>query len=189
MIDGTHQPLSCSLCSHWAPNLRGEEAREGTCRKLIENSSYYGSLITEADDKCDQWMRLGVFQDARGQVQEDRRAALRNRINIPARMHTPDTDQSVWLADLSEHGAGVSLRHPPAVGMPGILKWGRYHVSFMVAWTDDDSCGVTFDAPVSREIVLEAMREGALRNDRSAEPSRIAHGLKRASLSRLPGRC
>lgn len=189
MTNGTHQVPSCSLCSFWAPNLRGEEAREGICRKLMENSAYYGSLITEANDKCDQWMRLGDFEDKDGQVREDRRTALRSRINISARMHTAGADQSVWLADLSENGAGISLRNPPAVGIPGVLKWGHYDLFFTVAWVGDDCCGVTFEAPISKEIVLEAMREGALKNDRSAEPSRIAHGHKRTSLARLPGHC
>ena len=188
MTDGGRRGPSCNLCSFWAPNLRGEEAREGICRKLIENPAYYGSLVTEADDKCDEWRRLGVFENASGQVNEDRRATLRSRINISARMRTAGGDQSVWLADLSEHGAGISLRNPPALGMPGVLKWGPYEVFFTVAWADNDSCGVMFDAAISQEIVLEAMREGALKNDRSAEPSRIAHGLKRVSLCRLTGR-
>lgn len=184
----TDQGPSCSLCSFWAPNLRGEEAREGICRKLIENPGYYGSLVTEADDKCDEWCRLGVFEDASGRVQDDRRVTLRSRINIPARMCTAGDEQSVWLADLSEHGAGISLRAPPALGVPGVLKWGSYEVFFTVAWANDDSCGVMFDVAISQEIVLEAMREGALKNDRSAEPSRIAHGVKRVSLCRLTGR-
>ena len=88
----------------------------------------------------------------------------------------------MWLADLSEHGAGISLSDPPAVGIPGVLKWGTYEVFFTVVWANDNSCGVRFDVPISQEIVLEAMREGALKNDRSAEPSRIAHGLKRVGL-------
>ena len=74
------------------------------------------------------------------------------------------------------------FERPPAVGIPGVLKWGPYEVFFTVAWANDDSCGVRFDVPISREIVLEAMREGALKNDRSAEPSRIALGLKRVGL-------
>lgn len=182
MNDGTDQAPSCNLCCYWAPNLRGEVAQEGICRKLVENPAYYGSLITEARDKCDEWSRLGVFQDENGKVEEDRRIALRSRINLPARLHTAGGDQSVWLADLSEYGAGISMSNPPRVGMPGVLKWGPYKVFFTVAWANDDSCGVIFDAPISGEIVLEAIREGALKNDRSAEPSRIAHGIKRARL-------
>ena len=182
MTDRDGRAPSCSLCSNWAPNLRGEEAREGVCRKLIENPRYYGSLVTEADDKCDEWCRLGVFEDASGRAQEDRRMTLRSRINISARMRSSGGEQSVWLADLSEHGAGISLSAPLAPGIPGVLKWGPYEVFFTVAWANDDSCGVRFDGPISQEIVLEAMREGALKNDRSAEPSRIAHGLKRVGL-------
>lgn len=184
MPDGTHQTPSCNHCCYWAPNLRGEVAHEGVCRKLVEDPKYYGSLITEASDRCDEWSRLGAFQNAHGQVEEDRRVALRSRINLAARLHTASGDRPVWLADLSEHGAGVSMRNPPAVGMPGILKWGPYEVFFTVAWANDDSCGVLFDGPISGEIVLEAIREGALKNDRSAEPSRIAQGIKRASLIR-----
>ena len=187
MTDKSHQVPSCSLCSYWAPNLRGEDAREGICRKLIENPAYYGSLVTEANDKCDEWRRLGVFENANGQVQEDRRVVLRSRINIAARVHTPDGAQSVWLADLSEHGGGISLRNPPVVGIQGVLRWGPYEIFFTVAWANDDSCGVMFDVPISHEIVLEAMRKCGLKSDRSAEPSRIALGLKRASLCRMPG--
>lgn len=189
MTDGTHRPPSCNLCCYWAPNLRGEVAQEGVCRKLVENPAYFGSLITEAGDRCDEWSRLGVFPDADGQVKEDRRVALRSRINLAARLHTVSGGRPVWLADLSEYGAGISMRNPPAVGTPGVLKWGPYEVFFTVAWANDDSCGVRFDASISSEIVLEAIREGALKNDRSAEPSRIAHGIKRASLCKRPSHC
>ncbi|WP_338466632.1 hypothetical protein RXV95_13930 [Novosphingobium sp. ZN18A2] len=173
---------SCKLCCFWAPNMVGEAAREGVCRKLAENQKYYGSLITEADDRCDNWARLGVYEDAEGQVHEERRIALRNRINLPAQFHTAGGDQAVWLADISEYGAGISLADPPMVGTPGMLKWGYYEVFFTVAWANDDSCGVMFDAPISGEIVLEAIRKGGLTNNRSAQPSRIAPGHKRARL-------
>ena len=176
------QTPSCKLCCYWAPNMMSEAAQEGVCRKLAENPFYYGSLITEASDRCDKWIRLGVYQDANGQAKEERRVALRTRINLLAQLHTAAGNQSVWLADLSEYGAGISMSNPPMVGTPGILKWGSYDFSFTVAWANDDSCGVTFDASISSEIVLEAIRKGALKNDRSAEPSRIAHGHKRASL-------
>jgi len=182
MPDGTVQAPSCNLCCYWAPNLRGEVAQEGVCRKLAESPVYYGSLITEASDRCDQWTRLEVCQDANGQTKEERRVALRTRINLPAQLHTAAGNQAMWLADLSEYGAGISMSNPPVVGMPGVLKWGFYEFSFTVAWTNDDSCGVTFDGSISSEIVLEAIRKGALKNDRSAEPSRIAHGHKRARL-------
>lgn len=130
MTDRDGRGPSCSLCSNWAPNLRGEEAREGICRKLIENPRYYGSLVTEADDKCDEWCRLGVFEDATEQAQEDRRMTLRSRINIFARMRTPGGEQSVWLADLSEHGAGIRLSAPPAVGIPGGAEMGALRSIF-----------------------------------------------------------
>jgi hypothetical protein len=164
-------------------------AQDGICRKLIENPKYFGSLITEASDKCEEWTRLGVFEDDNGHLEEDRRVALRSRINIHARLRTASGDTCVWLADLSEHGAGISMSNPPPVGMPGVLKWGPYEVFFSVAWANDDSCGVKFDAAISNEIVHEAMSDGALRNDRSAEPSRIAHGIKRASLLKQPSHC
>jgi hypothetical protein len=167
----------------------GDGAQEGVCRKLAENQAYYGSLITEASDRCDEWTRLGVYQDANGQIKEERRVALRNRINLPARMHTASGDQSVWLADISEYGAGISLSNPPKVGMPGVLIWGSYEVFFTVAWANDDSCGVMFDASISSEIVLEAIRKGALKNNRLVEPSRIANGRKRASLCKRPSYC
>jgi hypothetical protein len=162
--------------------MRSEVAQEGVCRKLAENPIYYGSLITEASDRCDEWNRLGVYQDANGQTNEERRVALRTRINLPAQLLTAAGSQSVWIADLSEYGAGISTDNPPIGGTPGVLKWGCYEFFFTVAWATDDSCGVMFDAAISGEIVLEAIRKGALKNDRSAEPSRIAHGHKRASL-------
>jgi hypothetical protein len=92
----------------------------------------------------------------------------------------------VWLADISEHGAGISMNSPPSVGMPALLKWSVYEIFGTVAWANDDSCGLMFDAPISGEIVLEAIREGALKNDRSAETSRIAPGRKRESLIKRP---
>ena len=189
MNDRADQDPSCSLCCHWAPNLRGEVAPEGICRKLVENPAYYGSLITEAGDKCDAWSRLGVFRDAKGQLAEDRRVALRNRLNLPARLRTLSGDRTVRLADLSEFGAGISMSNLPHVGTPGILEWSHHKMPLTVAWANDDSCGAAFDAPISMGILLEAVRDGALKNNRLAEPSRIAHGIKRASLPQRPSYC
>ena len=179
MIEATVRTYDCSHCRFWAPNLRAEVALEGVCRKLVENPRYFGSLVTEARDKCDQWARLGSFEDGSGEIQQDRRATLRNRINLPARLRTTSTSMAVWLADISELGAGIGMRDPPPVGMPVVLKWSCYEVFASVVWSNDDSCGLMFDAPVSSEVVLEAMREGALKNDRSAETSRIVMGRKR----------
>lgn len=97
--------------------MRGEAALEGICRKLVEDPDYYGSLVTEASDKCDQWARLGTYEDEVGELKEDRRVALRSRINLPARLRTAGSEQPVWLADISEHGAGISMSTPPASGV------------------------------------------------------------------------
>ncbi|MXO60128.1 hypothetical protein GRI89_11320 [Altererythrobacter salegens] len=182
MPGDTERTPSCHQCRYWAPNLREEVAREGVCRKLVENPNYYGSLVTEASDNCEDWAHLGAYQDDTGEAKEDRRVALRSRINLPARLQTASFNRSAWLADISEYGAGISIHNPPAVGMPALLKWSIYEVFGSVAWSNNDSCGLKFDAPISGEIVLEAIREGALKNDRSAETSRIVPGRKRASL-------
>ena len=173
---------ACRICRYWAPAMRGETAREGICRKLLENPGYYGSLVTEPQDKCDQWARPGVYTDAEGATADERRHALRSRINLAARLRTARGVQSVWLADLSTTGAGISMHNPPGEGMPGVLEWGPYQVFFTVAWATEDACGVTFDTAISSEVVYEAIRDGALKNDRSAEPTRIAKGVKRSSL-------
>lgn len=176
----------CSQCRHWAPNLRGETAHEGVCRNLVENPKYYGSLLTEANDKCDEWARLGVYQDAAGRTNEDRRVTPRSRINLPAWLRTTSAVQPVWLSDISENGAGLRTSKPPPVGAPAVLKWSIYEVFGTLAWANDESCGLMFDAPISAEIVLEAIREGALKNDRSADTSRIVLGRKRAGLIKAP---
>ena len=174
----------CRRCSFWAPNLEGEEASEGVCRRLAGKPTYYGSLITEADDRCEEWERLGVYRDAEGQAHEDRRQGLRNRINLRAHIQTPSGERPVCMVDISEFGAGIGLDNPPAVGARGALKWGFYDVAFTVTWSNESSCGVVFDAPISSELVLETTRRGALKNNRSAEPSRIALGHKRSALGR-----
>lgn len=182
MKEGTDTTPSCDLCRYWAPNLEGKVAREGVCRKLAEDPAYYGSLTTEASDRCDEWARLGVYQGTDGQTHEERRTALRTRIDMPAKLTTASGDQLARLADISEHGAGISLHNPPSVGMPGVLKWRSYEVFFTVAWVNEGSCGVLFDGPISSELVLETIRHSALKNIRPAEPSRIAQGQKRAKL-------
>ena len=189
MAEGTDPIPSCSLCRFWAPNLEGETAPEGVCRKLADNPTYYGSLITQADDRCDDWARMGVYQGVDGQIYEERRTALRTRIDMPARLHTASEDQFVRLADISEYGAGISLSNPPLVGMPGVLKWRAYQVFFTVAWVGENACGVMFDMPISSELVLETIRYGALKNERPAEPSRIALGQKRSRLARRYSPC
>lgn len=182
MTDQTDETPSCSLCSYWAPNLSGEVAEEGVCRKLVEKPRYYGSLITEARDRCDQWARLGFFEDENGEDKQDRRVAFRSRINLPARLYAAEAEHDVWLADLSENGAGISMSNPPEIGLAVVLKWASYKICSTIAWANQHSCGVVFDRPISTEIVYEAVREGALKNDRSAKPSRIALGKKRSSL-------
>ncbi len=188
MPDENDRSPSCQRCRYWAPNLRAEVAREGVCRKLVENPAYYGSLVTEANDKCDEWARFGEYEDAAGEKKDDRRVALRNRINLAARLRIDRSLHSVWLADLSENGAGLSMDDPPSVGKAAVLEWSSYKVGSTVAWASEDACGLLFEMPISSEIVLEAIREGALKNDRSAETTRIALGRKRASFIKRPTR-
>lgn len=186
MTETPDRTPACNQCRYWAPNMRDEAAVEGVCRKLVENPRYFGSLITEARDKCDQWARLGSFTDGSGEAQQERRVALRNRINLPARLRTAGSSAAVWLADISELGAGVGMADAPAVGTPVVIRWSCYEVFGTVAWSSSEGCGLMFDMPISREVVLETMREGALKNDRSAETSRIVLGRKRESLIRRP---
>lgn len=186
MPDGQNATPSCRICRYWAPNLEGPMGQEGVCRKLAENPRYYGSLITEEYDSCDNWARLGAYEAEDGQTHDERRGALRTRIDMPAKLHFASREQLVRLADISEYGAGISLANPPEIGMPGILKWRHYEVFFTVAWSNEDSCGVMFDVPISTELVLETIRHGALTINRPAEPSRITRGQKRSKLTTMP---
>lgn len=186
MTNAPTRAPACNQCRYWAPNAREETADEGVCRKLVENPRYFGSLVTEARDRCDQWARLGGFEDRSGQPREERRVALRNRINLPARIRTVGSSAAVWLADISELGVGIGMPDAPVVGTPVVISWSCYEVFGTVAWSSSEGCGLMFDTPISREVVLETMRDGALKNDRSAQTARIVPGRKRESLIRRP---
>ena len=89
----------------------------------------------------------------------ERRNVGRARTDCPARLRTPGGDWHGRLWDLSESGARVQVVNPPAEGVTCLIRWAGNELFCRVVWAADDMCGVLFERPISRAVVLETLGE------------------------------
>ena len=87
----------------------------------------------------------------------ERRAMLRTRVECPAQLHLSGGMRPVTMVDLSESGAKLQSDNPPKPGVAGLLKWGPHEAFGQVVWVTGDTCGVKFDRPIERGVVLETV--------------------------------
>ena len=87
----------------------------------------------------------------------DRRASDRARTDCAARLQTPGGDWRGRLWDLSEDGARVKVDNPPAQGVMCLISWHEHEMFCRVAWSDADMCGVRFERPIFRSVVLATL--------------------------------
>jgi hypothetical protein len=89
----------------------------------------------------------------------ERRSASRARTDCPARLRTTGGDWHGRLWDLSEAGARVQVKNPPAQGMTCLIGWATNELFCRVVWAADDMCGVQFERPIPHSVVLETLGE------------------------------
>ena len=89
----------------------------------------------------------------------ERRAVGRARTDCPVRLRTPGGDWNGRLWDLSETGARVEVAGPPAQGVTCLIGWAANELFCRVVWSADDMCGVLFERPIARAVVLETLGE------------------------------
>lgn len=85
----------------------------------------------------------------------DRRGSARFRIRMPAQLRMPSGTKHGTLSDISEGGAKLVMDNPPAQGASVLLVWGSHEEFCKVMWIAEDSCGLQFERPISRAVVVE----------------------------------
>ena len=125
---------------------------------------------------------MGFFQEDRGPFLIERRAARRTRATCAASLRTLTNETFGHLWDLSETGARVSVENPPQVGESALLKWGTEKVMCRIVWTEHDMCGLSFDRPISSDVVTSSARLIGIVEQPTAEMGKIPAGRKRSAL-------
>lgn len=101
-----------------------------------------------------------------------RRTAQRSPAPVLALLSTVGHDYHVALEDVSRTGARFSAPLLPSKGENVILRAERVRVFGRVIWSDDQRCGVSFDAPIADDSVDElrpdAQSVGLSAEERSA---------------------
>lgn len=124
--------------------------------------------------------RMGLDNAARAQLPAERRAVGRARTDWPARLQTPVKTWDGRLWDLSEAGARVQVYNPPQEGTLVLLSWQSAELFCRVIWSADDMCGVLFERPISRAVVLETLGEPV------SEPDVVSGSAPAASVGKIP---
>lgn len=177
--EGPAPTQTCLLCRHWEPMSEAPECHAGLCRRFALGPKNDGWAITEAGDGCDDWSGEGFFKAEDGSIQADRRAFVRTRVDWPALLRTPSGEWSGRMIDISEKGARIKLRNPPRVGASALLKWGSCEFFCDVAWANQDSCGVSFEKPLPRKVLIETAGVRDEPIGPVADPMKIPVGKKR----------
>lgn len=87
-----------------------------------------------------------------------KRASARLRLFLPARITYGDEISRAMLCDLSVDGAMVVTSGLP-VDASVTLRWAGFEATGVVQWSDGQISGISFDAPISWEIVLATRQE------------------------------
>ena len=98
---------------------------------------------------------MNTYHKGMASLINDRRRSPRFRISHEARLELPAGSRAGTMTDLSEMGARFTITNPPPEGASALLVWGENEVWCKVRWVAQDCCGLAFDRPVARSIVLE----------------------------------
>lgn len=88
---------------------------------------------------------------------DSRRAFLRLRVGIGARLDTLAGSQKVRLIDLSQGGAQVILSRPEEAGA-GVLTWMNFETFGDLAWREEGHVGLKFDKLLPLGCLAETRR-------------------------------
>jgi hypothetical protein len=144
----------CANCRHWKVVSEATDCREGVCQNLSHSSWHGGWQLTDAANSCEQWTETTYYEGSDGSMHIERRIAERASVDFPAQLKTPGGTRNVTLADLSETGARVMVSDPPKVGIVALIQIGPREMFCRIAWSRDGCCGVSFEKPLPRELIV-----------------------------------
>lgn len=125
-------PECRQLCNSW----RG-------CKKRQERTPYdvvEGFCLAEGGE-----MTFGKRVDGPG----GRRRASRSPTSMRAQLTTPTNSIEAWIIDMSSTGAKLRSTSVPEVGQSVLVRVGSLEAFGTVAWTAQDSCGISFHPPAN----------------------------------------
>lgn len=171
----------CKKCRHWDSLFQAREGGVGLCRRFALAPSLDAWPIAEENDSCEEWAEIGSNEAEDTETRIAGRESVRLRVDFPALLRMPSGDRSGRLTHIYEDGARLEFSDPPPVGAPALLKWGLYEYFCDVSWADSSSCGVTFEKAISRTVIFEMAGKNEQTHGRSADPTKIDQGQKRAT--------
>jgi hypothetical protein len=126
---------------------------------------------------------MGMFQPDNGPFLIERRAARRSRATCGASLQTLTGESFGELWDISETGARISMTNPPERGETAILRWSTEHAMCRIVWSQDDMCGLSFESPISPEVVASTGRLIGVVEQPVATIGNIPVGRRRSAAS------
>ena len=91
---------------------------------------------------------------------EGRRKALRDKVVLAASAMSLESSAAVVVTDVSSKGAKLLGKELPSRGASVLISVGDVEFFARVAWASRDECGVTFEAPLDKELVDQIKRDG-----------------------------
>jgi PilZ domain len=88
-----------------------------------------------------------------------RRIASRQKLSFAAVVSTIQSSTTAELVDVSSSGARLKGAHRPAEGTLVSLRLDTIEAFGVVAWREEDICGVAFDEPLSRAELSQLRRQ------------------------------
>lgn len=130
---------------------------------------------------------MGLFQKKQVVTQPERRAVRRYSVDCAAKLKMLGGDRDGRLSDLSETGARLETRSPPAEGASGLLAWGDQEHFCKVIWANDGSCGLLFERPISLAVVERSVGGFDVQAGPVANFGNIPIGQKRSRRAAMLG--
>jgi hypothetical protein len=96
---------------------------------------------------------LSMFEEG-----EPRRAALRKRVMLSARLSTSTAAFEIRIRDVSATGARIEGAELPAQGSAVLLKRGTFSVYGSLVWVSGAVAGIHFDEPLDADDLMESLK-------------------------------
>lgn len=90
----------------------------------------------------------------------DRRAIQRHPVVLAASAEVIDGSSSLVIANLSSQGARLKGPNPPTAEREVLITTGTFAVFAIVAWSEQDECGLRFVPPLDHHLLTEFEQEG-----------------------------
>ena len=124
-------------------------------------------------------LSMVLFRDDDGQLRRDRRTAGRAFVIREAELVVDGCAQSGVVTDLSETGARVEVKSPPAVDARAELRWQDNACGCTVQWAEDDSCGLAFDENLPADVFNSSIGRKSPAKRSGKARARLTVGRKR----------